>query len=373
MKIAQVVCAFPPYHSGIGQVAHFFAKELSSRGHDVSVLTPQYGKIITSHQESYQIRRLRPILKLGNGAFLPQLVSEVKHYNIVHLHYPFFGGAESVWLAKKMFGPKFKLFIHYHMEASVDTILLRFLSWPTRLIRSSLFAQADSITCASLDYVKNSNGAKILERHKDKFKEIPFGVDINKFQPLSEPSRSNTILFVGGLDQAHYFKGLEVLLRSVAKIKNHSWRLQIVGEGELKSSYQKTAQELGILEKVEFAGGLNSANLANAYQQARVLVLPSINQGEAFGLVLLEAMACGIPVIATKLPGVRKVFTDGQEGIQVPVGDAGALRQAIVRIFADDQMANEMGKRGRALVEESYSWTRVGAALEKLYENLFDQ
>jgi len=123
------------------------------------------------------------------------------------------------------------------------------------------------------------------------------------------------LLFVGGLDRAHYFKGFNVMLDALAGLAAANWRLTVVGDGELRPSYAARAAALGLEKKISWAGRVSEADKIRAYQNADLLLLPSINSNEAFGFVLIEALACGVPVIAADLPGVRRVFSDRQEGL----------------------------------------------------------
>jgi glycosyltransferase involved in cell wall biosynthesis len=109
-----------------------------------------------------------------------------------------------------------------------------------------------------------------------------------------------------------------------------------------------------------------------AYQHAVVTVLPSISQGEAFGLVLLESMSSGTPVIASDLPGVRSVVAHGQDGLLVPAKDAKSLAQALRVLMANPVARHRMGQAGRAKVEQSYSWTAIGLQWERLYREVME-
>ena len=197
MKVAHIVCTFPPYRGGIGNVAYQYAENLSKLGADITVFIPNYNNqnIIFS---GFKLNALYPLLKYGNGAFLPQLFWRLANFDIVHLHYPFFGGAEPVWLRKIIFNKKTKLFIHYHMDIKRLSLAAQLLSWPSNLIRNSLFNSATAITCASLDYIQESQISNIYEKNKNKFYELPFGVDLERFKPReSWKIKKNKILFVG--------------------------------------------------------------------------------------------------------------------------------------------------------------------------------
>jgi glycosyltransferase involved in cell wall biosynthesis len=202
---------------------------------------------------------------------------------------------------------------------------------------------------------------------------------LEKFHPSRNKNEKigeggiKTILFVGGLDRAHYFKGLEILLQAAAGLadrfgggKVFDWRLLIIGDGELKPRYEKIAVDSGIADRVEFCGAAGYDELPGYYRRADLVVLPSVTRGEAFGLVLLEAMASGIPVIASGLPGVRKVFKDGVQGFLIEPGDARDLAEKIGRILSDDGLREKMGRAGRKLTEEKYDRKKIGDQLVKI-------
>ncbi|OGF42767.1 hypothetical protein A2303_05980 [Candidatus Falkowbacteria bacterium RIFOXYB2_FULL_47_14] len=374
MRIAQVACVFPPYKGGIGNVAASFAGMLSENN-QVTVFTPDYGFKQEQESGAYEVVKLKPLLRYGNGVFAPELFFKLKGFDVVHLHYPFFGGAEVVWLAKFLSFGKFKLLIHYHMDTADLPVAARILRLPDRLIRNSLFSLAAGITCASQDYIEQGKIGRFYRRYPNKFHEIPFGVDTARFYPglkNSTKNRSLKILFVGGLDRAHYFKGIDVLLRAISELRipDKDYELQIVGEGDMRPEYEKLAVSLGVASKVRFIGGLSDERLAEVYRTADVAVLPSINGHEAFGLVLLEAMASGVPVIASDLPGVRSVFRDGAEGYFAEPGNAKDLRGKLEKILSDDDKRGCMGAAGRRLAVEKYDLKIIKKRLRGIYDGL---
>lgn len=373
MKIAQIVCTFPPYKGGMGNVAHDFSKMLTETGNDVTIFTPDYNHVCCKEKNPEQtsagkVIRLRPWLQYGHGAFLPQLLFKLPDFDIVYLHYPFFGTAEVVWLAKLLFDKKFKLIIQFQMNVDNYSFLSKILSSPAKIIRSSLFKRADIITCTGSDYVKNSDIADIYKKYPNKFREIPFGIDTSRFTPSSqkENNKIKKILFVGGLDKAHYFKGIDILLKAVSELGIKNYELGIVGDGDLKSQYEKQAKKLDITDKVKFLGKVSDEELPGVYQQTDLFILPSINKNEAFGLVLLEAMASGVPVIASNLPGVRTVFQNGKQGLLCNPGDVNDLKNKIEEILSNDKKRVEMGQEARKLALEKYSWREVSKRLNKI-------
>jgi len=238
-----------------------------------------------------------------------------------------------------------------------------------------LARSAEIITCASLDYIKHSDLRKYYLKKPNKFKQISYGVDLDQFviyrDNLNKERDHDVILFVGGLDRAHYFKGLENLIKAMAEIKKikkfSSIVLNIVGRGDLSAYYKKSVNDYGLEKEVIFHENVDNNELVNFYNYCDCLVLPSINQGESFGLVLLEAMACAKPVITSNLPGVRSVFKNGVQGLLVKPNNVEDLAEKIKFILNNKKTAETMGRAGRILVEKKYTWEKVGRKLDSLY------
>jgi len=375
MRIAQIVCAFPPYSGGIGNSAQQIEQLLIEK-HTVVNFTPQH---------------LKPWLRYGHGAFLPQLFWKLIKFDFIYLHYPFFGTAEVIWLIKKL-RPKTRLIIHYHMDVKHSQMLTKILSGPSRLIRTSLLKQAEIIVSASLDYIKSSQIKNYYYKHPEKFKEIPFGVDLNKFQPKTinqaspnkiiaqttalinfinqkfiRKNRTN-LIFIGALDQAHYFKGVPILLEALAGLKNNYWRLKIAGQGDRQDSYEKLSRQLNLEKQVEFVGKLTREDLIRTLQNSDLLILPSINSNEAFGLVLIEALACGVPVLASDLPGVRQVFENHRQGLLVKPGSVTDLQEKLDFIIKNESRRQKMAQEARRLAEKKYSLNQMQIQLNQLFQ-----
>jgi glycosyltransferase involved in cell wall biosynthesis len=157
-------------------------------------------------------------------------------------------------------------------------------------------------------------------------------------------------------------------MHALALLKKDAVRphLLIVGGGELKTEYQNVADRLGILDHVKFAGDVANEELPKYYAASDILVLPSKDRSEGFGLVLLEANAVGKPVIGTRVGGIPSVIRDGYNGLLVPPNRPEELAHAIKRVLTDDEMRNQMGKNGRAFAEQ-HDWAIVAEQTENLY------
>ncbi len=143
----------------------------------------------------------------------------------------------------------------------------------------------------------------------------------------------------------------------------------IVGEGPLKDDLRQTARRLGVGERFILAGGLSRDDLKIHLHAARMFTLPSVSAAEAFGIVQLEAMAAGLPVINTDLPtGVPHVARNGREGLTVPPGDPVALAAAINRLLDDKDLARSLGAAGRSRVAAEYRAEVFVRRIEDVYE-----
>jgi len=384
-KVAIISAVFPPYRGGIGTVAQNYARLLAEKGQDVTVFTPQY----YPHQNtpppvfrrgpgggrvSYDIKLLTPILKYGNAAYVPQLCKKLKNFDVVILQYPFFGAMRAVYSAKKKYN--FKLIVNYNMDVVGSGIKGMIFRYTTKYFLPKLVQIADVVLASSADYAKHSDLGKYWDETNQKFRVLPNGVDIEKFKPahVNEVFKKNlnissekVILFVGGLDKAHYFKGVDYLIRAIPYINfQEKFKVIIAGRGELQGEYRKLAVDLGVKDRVLFTGGVSDSTLVKLYQLATVTVLPSIDQSESFGIVLAESMACGTPVISSNLPGVRNVYEDGVSGFSVQARDKKALAEKINYMLLNPDKVLDMSKEARRLTEQKYDWQIIGDRLLEL-------
>ena len=220
--------------------------------------------------------------------------------------------------------------------------------------------------------------SRVLRAHRERVVIIPHGVDTVKFNPHIQADElrrhvaagnQKIILFVGALTRWHIYKGLDVLMKAMALLKGGSphLKLLVVGGGELVSKYAQLAGHLGIDDRVFFAGNVSDEELPKYYAISDVLVLPSKDRSEGFGLVMLEANAAGKPVIASAVGGIPSVIQDGYNGILVPPNDPAALAVTIKRGLEDEDLLRQMGKNGRTFAEE-HDWSIVAEQTESVYK-----
>jgi glycosyltransferase involved in cell wall biosynthesis len=197
---------------------------------------------------------------------------------------------------------------------------------------------------------------------------LPHGVDLRRFSPRPpEPSRELRLLSVGRLVEK---KGFHVLLDAAARL-DFPFRLRIVGDGPERARLSRMIETLGLTRRVTLEGALTHAELPEAYAAANAVVVPSVqdSSGDRDGLpnVVLEAMACARPVVASRISAVGCAVADGETGLLVPPGDASALASALKRLAAAPALRERLGRGGRERVERDYE---VGRCTQHLYELL---
>ena len=376
MKIAIVTAAYPPYLSGTSHVAQQHARSLAQQGHKVEIFTPQSGPQSGPQREPapereapslhpVKVHRLRSLLTVGNAFMLPQLVWRLRGFDVIHWHYPFFGGE---WAALAAALTRTPLVVTYHQ----DVILTGWRGATARLLEGTFgrwaLRSAEKVLFTSDDYAKASKFRPKLRPAQ--IATVSNGVDTHRFTPNETPhTRPFTALLVAGLGQAHYFKGVHIFLNALQQYATA--HATIVGDGNLRTTYEAQASALGITERVTFTGRVSTAQLVEHYQQADVTVLPSTTMGEAFGLVLIESMACATPVIASNLPGVRSVVHDQRDGLLIQPNSCADLVAKLRQMQAyGNTKRTAMGRAGRQKVEQRYTWAAIGEELNTIYHGV---
>jgi rhamnosyl/mannosyltransferase len=217
-----------------------------------------------------------------------------------------------------------------------------------------------------------------LAPHRDRCRVVPLGLPLEDYA-ATEPvlrraealraEHGDYVLFLGCL---RAYKGISVLLEAMRRLPQA--RLLVAGEGAMGPSLREEAARLGLGDRARFLGRVAQEEAVALLTGAAMLVLPSIQRSEAFGLVQVEAMACGAPVICTDLPtGVPEVNADGLTGLVVPPRDAGALTAAIERLLNDPAMRRQMGEAGRRRAQERFGDRRMADQVMDAYRFALSQ
>jgi phosphatidylinositol alpha-mannosyltransferase len=367
MKIALISPYDFAYPGGVANHITNLYRNLTMLGHDVRVIAPASGSITTFGDNFIPIGRPRPFP--ANGSITRITVSplvgsnvkkvlEAEHFDIVHLHEPAMPMlcTSALRLSRTTTVATFHAcgnFPGYYPAKPFGTMLLR--KWFNRL---------DARIAVSGAAMKMAN------RHfEGEYEIIPNGVDTHHFKPDVKPIEKycdgkKNILFVGRLEKR---KGAGYLLKAYARLKKEmpDTRLIIVGPGTmLRRQYERIVSRQHLAD-VEFVGFVGYDDLPCYYKTADVFCAPATGR-ESFGIVLLEAMATGTPIIASNIEGYAGVVTNGSDGLLVPPKDDKELAKALFSLLKDKQARRNMGARGVAKAKQ-YDWELVTQKLVNCY------
>ncbi len=376
MRIAHLTATFPPYPGGAGNTAARFAAEQASRGHEVEVFTaPAPGAI--PDPGGAVVHRIAPVFAIGNAPLIPRL-RKVEGFDVVHLHYPFIFGSELTLLGR--LGRRRRsqaLLVHYKNRLVGSGPRGALFEAYEHSVAPALIRAADRVCVLSADHANSvSYLRRTGERRPEKLIEMPNGVDAELFSPgpdasglrerLGIPAAAVVAAFVATLDLAHHFKRLDVAIDGLAALGDPDVHLLVAGGGELVEGFRARARERGVGERVHFLGAVPHAELPNVLRASDLFLLTT-EPPESFGIVLIEAMACALPAIATDYPGVRAVV-DSRTGSLVERGDPAAVAAALrrmVELGAEGRAA--IGAAGREKAEREWSWARLVERMDGAY------
>lgn len=371
IQVIQTPVRFYPEIGGVENHVYYLAKELVKKKTSVEVICAGDTSLPTE-REGINITRLKSGFKITNTNItlsLPLTLLRSK-FQIVHTHMPTPWTADWSVLIAKLRNKKSIITIHNDLQKSGFLAKLITDFYLNTIFRMTL-TLVDKIIIVNPDW-KNAftYTVKLFKHVENKIIVIPNGVDTQLFKPGSKKD-SKTILFVSVLDKHHKFKGFDYLLKALTEIKQSipDIKLQVIGEGELKQTYQKMVKEMGLNRSVTFLGAKSQGVLPKYFSEATVFVLPSIHT-EGYGIVLLEALACGTPVVTTSIAGVSKDIKEFRAGQIVAPADSEALAKAITKIMRSKTLQREQGKNGRKLVERYYSWNIVSDKVNSLYKEV---
>lgn len=368
-RILQVADVYYPHPGGIPEHIKHLSEELMARGHHVDILTANFSK------KNFPTWDDPPnVIRVGRGVKIPanksmssitispRVSKRVKDviqsggYDIVHTHGPV--APVLPLLAVKHAKCKVVSTFHAaHGESFGYEIFGAYLrKWHDRI---------DGRIAVSKVAMES-----VARYFPGEFRIIPNGVDVKRFNPDNPPmphlvGTGRNILFVGRLEPR---KGAKFLFQAFPMVlaKVPDARLVVVGSGMTR--WYKRFIDPSVKERVLFEGFVDPAVLPRYYTSADVFCSPAIG-GESFGIVLLEAMASGVPIVASDIPGYRCVMEEGAEGYFARPEDPQSLADALVRLLLDPN-AKEMGNRGLAKARNLYSWERVVDMIEEFYREV---
>lgn len=358
-RIVHVTYAYPPAIGGLEQVAQQLAIAQAESGASVSVITSNKGwDGKRDVHDTIPVTRLKSFV-IANTTIIPGLFRQLLHLkpeDTVHLHIAQAFTPEVVWLASKMRG--FHYVAHVHLDVPPSGWAGFLLRIYKPLILGKVLRDAHGVAVFTNEQKKVLGKRYHLEVAN--VHVIPNGVSSEFFIPKRRNMHKKPrLLFVGRLS---YQKNLKQLLDALNGV-SEQFITTIVGDGELKQELKAYAKELK-LKNITFAGFASGETLRNYYDQADVFVLPSEREG--MPLVLLEAMAAGLPIVATRVTGNKDVVKHRKNGLLVPYGNAMALRTALVKLAADKPLYRTMSRTTLAMAQ-TFTWTAVRERFATIY------
>jgi len=382
MRVLIVLTYYRPHTSGLTIYAEHLARAMVSRGHQVTVLTSQYEKDLPVEEIIDGVRVVRaPVLfRLSKGVIMPTfglLASRlVLQHDVIHLHLPQFDAAGIALRGRILRKPTV---ITYHCDLRMPSGLLAFAANTAVRVMNNLAALfTHRIVTYTRDYAENSS---YLRRYIHKLHVIPPPVTLPEvsqeavaaFAQAHNPNNQRPVIGMSARFATE--KGVEVLLGALPRLLEvYPQALvlfagpyqNIIGEESYWERLSPTIQQYQALGNWKFLGNLNPAQMSQYYPNLDVLVLPSLNSTEAFGLVQIEAMMNGVPSIASNLPGVRQPVTMHEMGKIIPIGDADALANALLDVLANPQAF----RRDPMPIVQRYLPETIACEYEKLFSEI---
>lgn len=386
MKIGYFITKFPysqsfeeyPY-GGASLVAYYLAIEMAKRGHEIDVFTTSIdSKDSIEKNENMTIYRYGTNFRvltsnISFGFFRKPLKHDV---DIAHTHFDIPPGPlAGLRYAKRKNVP---LVVTYHgdwVEGYGGFIRRAGVFFHNKYLVDKVLSYADVIISPSEYYI---NESRFLGKYRDKIVVILNGINLGDFdigyskgecrKRLGLPLDKKILLFLGYLAP---YKGPDVLVKAMTKIIKNVPEVELVfaGKGVMRDELEMLSKDLGIKKNVRFAGFVDDDSKAWYYKAADIFCLPSMMSTECYPLTILEAIACGIPIVASKIGGIPDAVKDGENGLLVPPKDSEVLADAIIYLLENEDIREKMGKKGAEEIHD-YSWAGIAEETEKVYEKV---
>lgn len=358
MRILHLYKDYYPILGGIENHIKALAEAQTAVLHDVAVLVTNPGNELDYEEingvKVWRVGRLATVASTPLSLAMPWRLRQFRP-DITHLHFPYPVGEMSQWLL----GRERPYVVTYHSDVVKQQAILRFY----RPFMQQMLQGAARILPTSENYIHSS---PVLRPLAQQCTVVPLSVEAERFQrakPLVARSAWPTLLFIG---RHRYYKGVGDLIKAMPQVQA---RLLIGGDGPMRQAWEGLSQQLAVEDRVHFLGDVADADLPGLYASADIFVLPSNARAEAFGIVLLEAMAAGLPCVTTEVgTGSSFVVQDGVTGLVVPPEQPAQLAQAIQRLLDDSELRRTMGAAGQVRVQQLFTVEKLLARVTAVYE-----
>lgn len=369
----QLTKFYPPVNGGIETTVRDIANGLNRRHWQVEILCSHTGRDTVQEPGPIPVTRVASYAQVASTSMSPALVPWLARrqsaQDVIHVHLP----NPMANLALLLTRPKARIALHWHSDIVKQKRLLK-LYEP---LQNWLLRRADVIFATSMRYAESSPW---LQRHMDKVHIAPSCVE-DPWQHTTADQRAQAAAairarwpgkrIVFSLGRMTYYKGFEVLIEAARALPDDVMVL-IGGGGELLQPLRTKVQEAGLGGKVQLLGRVEDADLPGYFEAADVFCLPSIVRSEAFGLVMVEAMAYAKPVVATRIEGsgVPWVNLDGETGLNATPSDPASLADCLRRVLDDPALARQYGANGRRRFEDTFTLDKMIDAIENAFRSV---
>lgn len=371
MKTLQISKFYPPVMGGIESVVFELTEGLNRQGVETDVLCAHTSSRTLRERSTtgHRIVRAGSLGKLLSTSMSPALLFAARRmcrdYDLIHVHMPDPMAALALWLTS----PQARIVVHWHSDVINQRRALK-LYEP---LQTWLLRRADAVIATTPQYAEASPS---LLAWKSKVEVIPIGITpidsrgaADKARALRERFGGRKIVF--SLGRMTYYKGFDVLI-DAARLLPADAVVVAGGGGELLQTYRERVAAEGLAGRIEFVGRIPDEDLPGYFEAASVFCLSSIVRAEAYGVVLLEAMAMGKPIVTTDIPGSGVPWVNQHEitGLNVPVGDGRAMAVALTRILEDETLAARFGEAGKQRFLTHLTAEAMVARTLSLYQRL---
>lgn len=374
LKIVQTPVRYYPHIGGVELVCKYLSEELVNQGHSVTVVCADEPHSEDKEINGVNIKKLPYPFKLTNTNITPSLPISLLtgDFDLIQTYIPTPWTCDWSVIIAKLKNKKSVIYIQNDLDKPgfIPGLITSF--YLNTFFRISL-TLTDKIIVVNKDWKRAFvNTRNILKIHEKKITAIPNGISTEIFKPINVTREANSLIFVSVLDKYHEFKGLDYLLQAIQIVKKTipNIKLTIVGEGELKAKYQLESKKMGLEKNIVFIGKADQAELPKLYSSASLFILPS-TEIEGFGIVAIEALACGTPVVVSEIVGISEDVANHSLGKVVKPRDAAGLAQSVEELLGNPKLIQEMGQRGKKFVEDNYTWTKIANNINSVYQSLF--
>lgn len=347
-----------------------FPAQLAKKGHEVTailwndVASNATKQVFSNGFTVYKLPgiNLFTAINLSNYPYvfgLPQTIAGLKPEIVDCQSHLFITTAQAVKAAKELGVPSV---ITVHGVMAVRDFATNMAQYAyLYTVGSWIFRKANVVRCLT-----ESDAAEVIRYGcpPEKVRIIPNAVDTNLFKPKNKRTK-NLVTWVG---RFVHEKGLQYLIEAAGLVarQHKDVEFMLIGDGPLRREIETIVKRNGLSMNITFTGNRSHRQVAKTLQETALFVLPSLKEG--MPLILLEAMACGVPVVCSRIPGISDVVTHGHNGLLVPDRNPEALANAILTLLDDESCGRRLGENARRLVAEKYGWDIIIKKIERVYD-----